>query len=122
MQTKIYPLDMLFSEFIRKRSGGYCQRCGKPYMWQNLQCAHFIGRRYQSVRYNSDNAVALCFTCHQYLDSHPLDKTDWFKRLLGDTAFNVITSSARIYSKLDKEAITAYLKNELEKMNGSNTE
>jgi hypothetical protein len=115
-RVKIDPLDRLFSEYIRKRSGGYCQRCGKYYGWKRLQCSHFFGRAKKSVRWDEDNAVALDFGCHQYLGSHPLEHTEWFKKHLGEDAFNLLQARARETGMPDREAIKLYLKEKIKEL------
>lgn len=70
--------DALFSRYIKLRSGGYCKRCGN-YLGvhsRGLHCAHCFSRGKKSVRWDSDNAVALCYGCHRYLDQRPLEKTE----------------------------------------------
>ena len=111
MRVKIDPLDKLVSEYIRKRSGGYCERCGKYYGWKGLQACHFHGRSRKSVRYDEENLVACDFGCHIYLDSHPLEKVEFFLQRLGQDKFDMLNSRMRMPAKcLDKAAITLYLK------------
>ena len=115
MRVKIDPLDKLVSEYIRKRSGGYCERCGKYYGWQNLQTCHFHSRRKRSVRWDTDNLVALDFGCHTHLDGNPLEKIEFFKQRLGEQAFDFLNARARItHPKPDKALIEIYLLKELD--------
>ena len=82
--------------------------------WRQLECCHFDGRGNQSVRYDEDNALGGCFSCHQYLDAHPLEKIEWFKRNLGEDGFNQLQGRMRItYPKPDKKAIKLYLEERL---------
>lgn len=62
------PADKAFSEFIRKRAGYCCERCGKQYepKSQGLQCSHHFSRRYHNIRFDPDNALALCYNCHVF--------------------------------------------------------
>jgi hypothetical protein len=114
MKIRIDPLDTLFSEYIRCRAlktVGGCERClqGKT-DYKELQCSHFFGRSRKSVRWDPDNAAGLCFGCHQYLGSHPLEHTEWFKVRLGEGAFDMLNHRARTPARLiDKEAIRIYL-------------
>ena len=107
MKIKIDPLDQLFSEFIRKRANGICERCGSDKGWKGLQCSHFFGRAKKSVRWDEENAAALCFGCHQFFTSHPLEHTDWFRKRLGDK-FDLLVLRAHIPHKPDREAIELY--------------
>jgi len=134
MKIKISPLDRLFSQFIRlramKRVGG-CERCLTSKndiqkedgsilsAWQQLDCAHFHGRGSQSVRHDEDNAIGACGACHMYLDSHPVEKVEFFRQGLGQERFDMLQCRARTPAKyIDKVAIGLYLKlkiSELEK-------
>jgi hypothetical protein len=62
------PADAAFSDYIRARAGYCCQRCGKQYPPKStgLQCSHNFSRRYYNIRFNPDNALALCHHCHNY--------------------------------------------------------
>ncbi len=120
MKIRIDPLDTLFSKFIRLRAMelvGGCERClaGKV-DYKQLQCSHFFGRGAKSVRYDEDNCVGLCFGCHQYFHSHPLEHTEWFRNHLGGTMFDLLRGRARIKEKVDKEAVRLYLKIKIEEM------
>lgn len=119
MKIRIDPLDRLFSEYIRKRSaGGCCERCGKFYGWEKLQCAHFHGRRKKSVRWDEDNACALCFGCHSYLDSQPMEKVEFFKERLGKEKFQHLNIRAGMIQKPDKVAIEIYLRTKIKEQGG----
>ncbi len=131
MKIKIDPLDKLFSEFIRRRAiqrVGGCERCLTPQYdteredgtvfpaWKQLECSHFFGRAQKSVRWDEDNAAGLCFGCHQYLGSHPLEHVEWFKARLGDS-FDLLNARARTPVRyLDKAGIKLYLKAKIEEI------
>jgi len=112
MKIRLDPLDRPFSEMIRKRSKGYCERCGRFYGydgWKKLQCSHYIGRSKRSTRWDEDNACALCFGCHQYFTSHPYEHTEWFKKRIGQEKFDSLMGRVRVISKPDRELIGLYL-------------
>ncbi len=117
LKVRIDPLDKLASEYIRKRSRGYCERCGKFFGWENLQCCHFHSRRKRSVRYDTDNLMALDFGCHSYLDGNPLEKIEFFKNRLGEQAFDYLNARSRVPARfIDKEAIGLYLKEQIRQL------
>ncbi|OOR87229.1 HNH endonuclease [Moraxella caviae] len=64
----ISPADAAFSAYIRKRANYCCERCGKQYEpnSNSLQCSHHFSRRYHNIRYDPDNALALCYHCHVF--------------------------------------------------------
>lgn len=113
MKVRIDPLDRLFSEYVRRKAigkAGGCERCLAPKTdYRQLQCAHFHGRAQKSVRYDEDNCAGLCMGCHVYLDSHPLEKVEWFKQRLGEVSFDLLNARTRIPGRyLDKEALKLY--------------
>ena len=117
MRIRLDALDTLFSLYIRiramKRVGG-CERClKKKTSYKQLQCSHFFGRAKKSLRWDEDNAAGLCFGCHQYLGSHPLEHTKWFEEYLGEAKFTLLQARERIIQKPDREAITLYLKDKI---------
>lgn len=118
MKIKIDPLDKLFSCFIRLRANGVCQRCGKYKTMDQLQCAHFHGRRKQSVRYDESNALGLCFYCHRMIDENPIDKTEFFRKILGETEYRKVNIRAEIPQRPDRIAIKMYLTEKIKQLNG----
>jgi hypothetical protein len=121
MRIKIDPLDRLFSQYIRLRAKECCERCGAFKGIQRLETSHFFSRRKKSVRFNPDNAAALCFTCHLYFTENPLAHVEWFKERLGDEKFTLLNIQANVIgSKPDINAITLYLKGEIDKLRNFN--
>lgn len=114
MKIRLDPLDRLFSEYIRLRANNKCERCGA--YSKRLQCSHYFGRARKSVRYDEENAVALCFGCHQYFTSYPLEHTEWFKKRLGRN-FDLLLGRMRItHPPPDKKIIELYLKERIRQL------
>jgi len=132
MKVRIDPLDKLTSEYARRRAiqkTGGCERCLTPKYdiqkedgsiypaWKQLQACHFFSRRHHSVRYDPDNLVGCCFGCHQYLDSHPEEKIEFFKNRLGEQAFDMLKNRIRTPARfMDKEVIRLYLKEKIKEL------
>ena len=97
--------DAVFSRQIRDRDNWTCQRCGAIYAapTRALHCAHMYTRRIVATRFDPDNAVAACYGCHQYLDSHPYEKLRFFRDRLGVPAFDAL--SARAHGKRDRKRV-----------------
>lgn len=114
MRIRIDKLDKLFSEYIRKRSGGYCERCGRYHGWKRLQCSHYIKRRFRATRWDEDNCCALCFGCHQYFEENRGEYTFFMKMRLGE-GFNLLLARSRIV-KPDISAITLYLEEKIKEL------
>lgn len=113
MRIKLDPLDILFSRLIRLQAKGVCERCGNPVGFGKLQTSHFHGRRKKSVRWNEDNACALCFSCHQYFTENPLEHVDWFRERLGGERFTLLHIQSQTINKVDKEAVRLYLEQKI---------
>ena len=66
--------DRLAAQIVKARAGGKCERCGAvaPLDW-----AHIFPRRHHSVRWNPDNALAMCRPCHTYTGTHPAAFLTW---------------------------------------------
>ena len=115
MKIRISKLDKLFSLYIRSRAGWTCERCHKRYQppTSGLHASHFHGRRKKSVRYDPENAAALCFGCHRYYTENPAAHTEWFKKRLGEKRFDALTLRANLGRKPDLALIEIWLKKEL---------
>ena len=125
-------LDKMCSEYIRRRAierCGGCERCHRQKVdvvkengdilpaWKQLDWAHFKSRKKKSVRWDEDNACALCMGCHIYLDSHPIEKVEFFKARLTKERFDMLNSRARTQARyLDKEALMIYYKTKLKEV------
>lgn len=73
---KMKSLDNLFSKIIRTRDGK-CLRCGKT---EQLQCSHVVPRTFISTRWNTENAITLCYACHiHWWHKNPLEAAEWFE-------------------------------------------
>jgi hypothetical protein len=57
-----------------------------------LHCSHYYGRGRFSVRFDPDNAVALCYGCHRFLGSNPADHLDFIRERLGSEKFRKLTA------------------------------
>ena len=122
MKVVIGSLDRMFSKYIRLRAMARvhgCERCGT---WKSnyieLQCSHFHGRVKKSVRYDEDNASGLCFGCHQYFTSHPLEHVEFFNARLGPNSFDMLAKRAQTPQKLDYEAVRLYLIAKINEVDG----
>jgi hypothetical protein len=108
---KITAADKRFSLQVRLRDGYRCLVCSAQPHPFGLHCAHMFSRacrictgRYSlggkslpgwkrphyCVRLDPDNAVALCYGHHAWMDSHPDEKEALFRSRLGDEAFDAL--------------------------------
>lgn len=102
---KMRSIDNMFSRVIRARDR-ICQHCGTD---KSLQCSHVLPRTYLSVRWNTDNAIALCYRCHIYWwHKYPHDASQWFdSRWPG--RYQALRELSDRHIKLDREAEMAKL-------------
>lgn len=86
------PEDDDFSVLIRGRDEWTCQRCGRVYVppTRALHCAHYFTRRTQATRLYPDNALALCYGCHQFVDSHKAEKDALWLSKLGPERYEAL--------------------------------
>lgn len=98
---KVTKQDRIFSRYIRERDGWTCQRCKTRYTppTNALHCAHMFTRGKWSTRLDPRNAVALCYGCHQHMDSHPCLKAQFFRRRLGDVEFEALKLASNTPTK-----------------------
>jgi hypothetical protein len=109
-------VDSIFSRYIKLLCDGYCTRCKKlvGVNSRGLHCAHFISRGVKRLRYTRDNATALCYGCHRYIDhpNHQAEKEEFFLNLIGQQRWEELhwIKDHPDGDKLDKEAIYKDLK------------
>lgn len=101
--------------FVRTRDGWACCRCLKSYPppTMGLHCAHAFTRRGKSTRFYPDAAAALCYGDHQYVDSHPEEKEELFRRKFGNGRYDAACLRSKFPIKLDEKAVFFYLESEM---------
>ena len=74
-QKLIKDLDKYVSLFIRtknadKRGFNTCYTCGARYHWKDLDCGHYIKRRYLQTRWDLNNVRPQCRNCNRILNGN----------------------------------------------------
>ena len=88
--------DVPFADEIKKRDFWACRRCQLHRGWVVIQCAHIFGKQaYPKVRYDPQNAIALCKGCHRWAHDHPFEFRDWVVGWMGQAAFDALGRRAR---------------------------
>jgi 5-methylcytosine-specific restriction endonuclease McrA len=83
--------DRLFSHIIRVTKGPLCQNdCGRP----ATDTAHIIGRTFSHTRTDTDNAFALCATCHANFHHWADDWLDFIDRTIGRAEYDRLRAKA----------------------------
>lgn len=93
--------DAAFSNLIRARDKWTCQKCSKQYpeQSQGLHCAHIFSRRCRSVRWDEDNAFALCFSCHLWAHGNPTLFAEWVLEKMGKRRYEALKKRAMTLTK-----------------------
>jgi hypothetical protein len=89
--------DAKLSDYVRwERDQGMCQRCLKQYTKPSggLHAAHCFTRRTKATRLEADNLLALCFGCHQFVDSHAEEKENLWRLRIGNERYDRIAALA----------------------------
>lgn len=81
----IAKLDRVFSLYVRKYYSSFgrvqCYTCGKIERIEDIQCGHYIKRRFLNTRFDFENAKPQCKTCNETLGGN----YEVYKhRLIGD--------------------------------------
>jgi len=88
--------DARWSDLIRARANWTCQRCHK---WmgrsQGLHACHLFSRGIKKTRCDPENGFAACYGCHRFLDGHPLEKTKFAIKLLGQEQYDQLMIRAK---------------------------
>lgn len=116
---KIDQADKNFSLYIRTRDNWTCQRCLKRYdenAKSALHCSHFFGRGKEATRFEPLNADALCYGCHQYFTSHPMEHYDWQVKRKGQVVVDKLRLASNGYKKKERKLEALYWRQELAKL------
>ncbi len=107
-------LDKIFSQFIRlketNQGWGRCVTCGKLKPFGELDCGHFISRRYTKFRWSEENAHIQCRYCNRFggeIDSYYL----WMVKKYGQKKVEQMIKEKNETIKLNID----WLKKEIEK-------
>ena len=119
-QIKLFPLDLLFSKYIRAKADYTCEYCGNKPSPQGLHCSHFIGRRYRNTRWLEDNVSCVCFGCHNYFHDFPSEHRDFFIKRLGTERVEQLSILARSGNKVDLKLIEQELQMKIKMLEEQN--
>jgi hypothetical protein len=82
---------------------------------EDLHCSHFHSRRNKSTRFDPQNATALCWECHWYLDHHPTAHKFWKLMQMGQERYDALARRANQIVKPDLKAIREWVRAEMQK-------
>lgn len=99
--------DRYFSEYIRSRDTDYrglgqCITCGEWKPYEKLDCGHFISRRFESTRYNEQNANVQCQRCNRFENGNQFAHGKSIDAKYGKGTADNIFNKSRMHSKRRK--------------------
>jgi hypothetical protein len=103
--------DRVFSQIVRSR--GACERCFDSY---ELDCAHIFGRGFWPTRWDEDNALCLCRSCHRRAHDFPDAFMAWVEQRMGTEALDALRLKAHAPSKVDVEGVLTDLRQRLKEI------
>lgn len=67
---------------MKSRAGYRCERCGAtPEDQRGFHAHHVFGRSNHRLRFEPRNGCALCWPCHSWAETTPLEFADWFRKV-----------------------------------------
>ena len=113
-------LDTAWSQFIHARDK-VCQKCGGT---SGLSAHHLVKRSNLALRWEEDNGLLLCFTCHIHqAHENSLMFAEWLRNTLGKKFVENLTERANQlvkWSLQDLEDKLAELRRKKEEIDGTN--
>lgn len=118
---KTSPADQWFSKCVRERANWTCERCHKQYPENSagLHCSHNFSRRHRTTRWHADNALALCFSCHQWFGGNPYEAGRWLESVIGEARLEMLVDMKNARHKVPKaeeKEIAAHYRAQLKEM------
>lgn len=68
------------------RSKGICQWCDAS-TYELLQCCHIFSRTFRNTRWDFNNLLCLCASCHFRAHREPVEFTEFVKQVLGESNY-----------------------------------
>lgn len=98
------PADDAFSKCVRAANGYKCARCGTQYDKSStgLHCSHNFSRRHRTIRWCKDNALPLCYSCHEWFGGNPADSGKWLESILGIGVIDMLREKMNSKIKVSK--------------------
>ena len=93
-------LDVLVSEFVRRRDKGVCYTCGTRYDWRKMDAGHYIKRSCWRLRFDIRNIHTQCKRCNSYLHGN-MDK--YALHLIEDYGVEILQEFNRLKDMPEKK-------------------
>ncbi|WBK39921.1 NinG/ Rap DNA junction specific endonuclease [Rhodobacteraceae phage LS06-2018-MD07] len=113
-QKAVDKADKYFSLYIRARDGlrttgdpdyVVCCTCGKTYPFKQIQCGHFVSRKYYGLRWDESNAHAQCVGCNVFKSGNLQEYFDFMYETYGEEFTEALRSRRHESVKYSVEEI-----------------
>lgn len=98
------------SDYIRARDFYTCVTCGKKGDKSNIDCGHFISRRYEVLKYDETNTAAQCYRCNRILGGN---WSEFFEYMIKKYGHEYVDNLLDMRKKIVKRTIDDYYRIEL---------
>ena len=123
-QKAIKKADTAFSQYIRARDiifNGYfrCCSCNALKPFREMDCGHYIPRRFLAVRWDENNAHGECITCNRVDDKHMVGYKQFMLKKYGEQKVSYLRQKANLggyYSVQDIQDIAEKYKNKFKEI------
>lgn len=112
--------DRYFSEWVRKSNAknglAQCCTCGTFDNWKDMDCGHFISRRFEATRYNPKNAHPQCKKCNRFEHGNQFAHGQFIDDKYGHGTANELYNKSRMICKrnqYDYEMLAEQYKQEI---------
>lgn len=105
-------LDDLCKNIVKVRDNRTCQKCYKViHDTYDCQWAHIKSRSRNDLRWDMNNSMVLCGSCHQWWHANPNEAGVWFANTFParDEYINSLIYNATVWKQVDFERIEEYL-------------
>ena len=118
-------LDEIFSKYIRLKyadSNGICQciSCTSRKHWKEIQCGHYMSRRYFATRWSEDNCRPQCVACNIFNQGNIQAYRVSLIKQIGEQRVNLIEARARQetckYGEFELSALIQHYTKEVERI------
>ena len=117
--------DMVTSDLVRAINKYTCEKCRrvgkKGADGLQMQAAHIVGRRNAGTRYDLNNILCLCSSCHRHFTENPLEFSAWLYEYMGeDKVIEIRAKGWRVHKWKagEKEELYKEMKRKLAEITG----
>lgn len=118
---KTSTADSYFSKCVRASNDYVCAKCHKQYdkSSSGLHCSHNFSRRHRTIRWCKENAIPLCYSCHQWFGGEPLDSGKWLEGFIGVGTVDLLREKMNMkvkVSKIEEKEIAKHYREQLKEI------